>query len=102
MILIKKRISLDFLGDEYKDAYLTFSSIPMKEYEGINKKIKDIGDDSEKALTFVRDMVTERFIEGEFPQDGESKKVTKEDLSDFPAEVFLEVMSQLNGKISPN
>lgn len=34
-IVIKKRINLDFLGDDYKDAYLVFKSIPLPDYEEI-------------------------------------------------------------------
>lgn len=102
-ILIKKRVSLDFLGDEYKDGFLTFSSIPMSEYESMNTKIKELGDDNEKALIFMREMVAARFIEGKFPNEkGELVAVAKEELSEFPAEVFLEVMGQLNGKLIPN
>ena len=32
-IVIKKRVSLDFLGDEYKGAELVFKTIPLTDYE---------------------------------------------------------------------
>lgn len=34
-IVIKRKVSFDFLGDEYKDAYLCFRSIPLVDYEKI-------------------------------------------------------------------
>lgn len=38
-IIIRKRVGLGFLGDEYKEAYLTFRSIPLTDYEDITKKL---------------------------------------------------------------
>lgn len=38
-IVIKKRINLDFLGDDYKDAYLVFKSIPLPDYESIQDSL---------------------------------------------------------------
>ena len=32
-IVIKKRIALDFIVEDYKDCYLEFKTIPMKDYE---------------------------------------------------------------------
>lgn len=32
-LVIKKRVNLDFLGEEYKDAELVFRSIPLIDYE---------------------------------------------------------------------
>lgn len=34
-ITIRKRVNFDFLGDEYKEAYLVFRSIPLADYEKI-------------------------------------------------------------------
>lgn len=34
-IVIKKKVSLGFLGDEYKDAYITFRSMPIKDYSAV-------------------------------------------------------------------
>lgn len=31
-IVIKKKVTLEFLGDEYKNAYLVFRSMPLKDY----------------------------------------------------------------------
>lgn len=38
-IIIKKKVSLDFLGDEYSRAYITFRAIPLPDYEGITKEL---------------------------------------------------------------
>lgn len=102
-IVIKKRISLEFLGDDYKDGFIVFKSIPVKDYEGILKDVEQ----AEKrgntdAMRLVRRLVTERLIEGEIPQDGHKIPITPENLGDLPGEVYFEAMQQLTGKISPN
>lgn len=38
-LVIKKRISLDFLGEDYKDAFIIFRSIPLPDYEEISKQL---------------------------------------------------------------
>ena len=37
LLEIKKKISLDFLGDDYKEGYLIFKSMPIKEFEEFQK-----------------------------------------------------------------
>ena len=39
-IVIKKQVSLDFLGEDYKEAYINFKSIPALDYEQIKKILK--------------------------------------------------------------
>lgn len=102
-IVIKKKVSLAFLGDAYKEASLTFSSIPMREYEELTKKLGQMEEDQSQSMPLLRELVVNRFIEGEFPnEEGKLENVTKQDLLEFPVEVFIEVMSQLSGKVSPN
>jgi hypothetical protein len=38
-LVIKKRVSLEFLGEDYKDAFIVFRSIPLAEYEQISKQL---------------------------------------------------------------
>lgn len=103
-IVIKKKVTLEFLGDEYKDGYVNFSSIPMREYEEIEKKLEELknSENESKSVIFVRDLVTSRFVDGKFPIEGELSDISREDLPDFPAEFFINAMSQLNGAPSPN
>lgn len=83
-LVIKKKVSLDFLGDEYKDSYLIFRSISLDELDNALKGT-------------VREETLKRFIEGEIAQEGELVKVTKENLTELPGEVFLHVFSELTG-----
>lgn len=83
-IVVKKRISLDFLGEEYKDSYLIFKSVSLDELDNAFKGT-------------VREETVKRFVEGEINQGGEMVKVTKENLTELPGEVFLRAFSELTG-----
>lgn len=80
---IKKRVSLDFLGDDYKEAYLVFQSIPLKDFEGIIKAVSE-GEDNKNSLGMISEYLQKYFIEGKFPNgEGQLEDVTSEDLTDF-------------------
>lgn len=102
-IVVKKRITLEFLGEDYKDGYIVFESIPVKDYERIIKEV-EVAEKSggSEAMNLVKKLVTGRLVEGEIPQDGGMVAITKDNLADLPGDVFLEAMQQLTGKISPN
>ncbi len=40
-IVIKKKVSLDFLGEEYKEAYFIFQTIPLPDYKEFMKSIPE-------------------------------------------------------------
>ena len=84
-IVIKKRLSLEFLGEDYKDSYLVFKAISVTDYEKMTPEIKTIGDDNIKASRYIVDALQSRFLEGKF--DGQD--VTKEDLTDLDVGTIL-------------
>lgn len=102
-IVIKKKITLDVLGEEYKDSYLIFQSIPFKDYEKIVKTQKEIADQDQteqglKSINFIQEQLTKRFIEGNIQGD----KVVVDDLFELPGNVIVDCFQQLMGKIDPN
>src|SRR4026207_1680753 len=81
MIVIKKKVSLEFLGEEYKEAYLVFKSIPAVDFDEVTAKLKTIEDKQEGSMTFILDILKKYFLKGEFPDDdGKLQPVTAEDL----------------------
>ena len=102
-IIIKKRVSLEFLGEDYKDGYLVFTAIPVKDLDALQKQAATLEGDTDvtKASDFLKDQVASRFVEGKISQDGKEVEVTAENLVDFPSDVFIEAWQQMNGKISP-
>ena len=89
---IRKKISLDFVGEDYKDAYLVFKTVPVKEYEKLfeDAKRKDMSniDAAKLALTTIKS----KFIEGKFPDvNGKLVDVSVDDLESFMDEETLNV-----------
>lgn len=82
-ILIKKRVSLDFLGEEYKEAYLLFKSIPVVKYEEIQSEVKKYEKNPAGSVKYILDLLKSNYIEGKFPIDGKLTDVSKEDLDDL-------------------
>lgn len=68
-ILIKKRISMAFLGDEYKDAELVFRAIPIADYEGILDELPDADPDTQYLVEKVK--------------NGQATDAEKKDLADI-------------------
>lgn len=91
-IVIKKRVNLDFLGDEYKDDYLVFKSIPVGEYKKLTANIPKENDGSQ--VDFIVDILKDNFLEGSF----QNEVVTKENIEEFDAETALECFKKLTGQ----
>lgn len=87
-LVIKKRISLEFLGEEYKDSYLVLKAMSVTDYENLGKKT-------------VKECIIERFIDGEIQQDEEKVKITKDTLQELPGEVFVKAFAAITGQIDP-
>lgn len=102
-IVIKKRIPLDFVGDEYKEAYIEFRTIPMRDYE---KYVEAAGDnkDEKKSVTFIMQTLEDLFICGKFPDEkGELFDLSKEDVNDLDVNTIVTVFKILTGQDqSPN
>jgi hypothetical protein len=84
-LIIRKKVSLEFLGDEYKDSFLIVRAVGVSEYENVEGT--------------VRDEVIARFIEGKINQDGKLEDITKENITDLPGEVFVEAWGIMTGTL---
>ena len=102
-IVIKKRIALDFIGEDYKDCYLEFKTIPMKDYEKYVAMANENKDES-KAVGFITGTLQDLFISGQFIDDNnELFDIKKDELGDFDMNVMITVFKTLTGQDqSPN
>ena len=68
---IKKRISLSFLGDNWKDCYILFEGMPYKELRELQPWIKENQDKekNEELANKMIDMLKGKFIEGKGATD---------------------------------
>lgn len=102
-LVIKKRVSLDFLGEEYKEAYLVFQAVPIVEYEKIQSDIADVREDGIKSSMKVLETVKDKFVEGKFPNDkGDLEDVAKDDLDGLDEGTLVECFKYMTGqKLDP-
>ena len=81
-IVIKKRVSLDFLGEDYKDAYLVFQSIPAGDFDELLPQHKNPKEGDDNSSKLLLDLLKKYFIKGEFPDDdGKLSTVESDDLT---------------------
>jgi hypothetical protein len=98
-IVIKKKISLDFLGEEYKDGYLVFKSIPLRDFEQYATKAKELEGDEKASSQLIISILQENFITGMFPDEkGDLFEVKKDQLLDFDVATAVKVFSILTGQ----
>lgn len=82
MIVIKKRVDLDFLGEGYNEAYLVFQSIPAIDFDEVVKELKAIESKEEGAVSFILEVLKKYFVSGEFPgADNKLEAVKADDLN---------------------
>lgn len=94
MLAIKKKVSLEFLGEEFKDASITFSSIPMKDYEAL----MDGPEEGKEALRLVTNTLNKYFMSGRVPNDkGEIVDMKVEELGELDSETVITIFQQLSG-----
>ena len=102
-IVIKRKISLDFIGKDYADCYLEFKTIPMKDYEKYVALASE-NQDEKKAVGFITSTLQDLFVSGKFiDENNETFDVKKEELGDFDMNVMITVFKSLTGQDqSPN
>lgn len=96
-IEIKKKVILDFLGEDYKEDYLVFKSMPLRDYEGLFPKLEAAGEDGKKSIQLIREVLESNFIEGKF----QGEDVTKDDLADFDIQTLTTCFETFTGQVSP-
>lgn len=102
-IVIKRRVDLDFLGEEYKDAYLTFRTIPVKDYAEFIKSLNgleqsDKPEENAKAVTIMLECLKKYFFEGKFPEGDKLQAVENNDLDDLDPETAIKCFEKLVGR----
>ena len=97
-IVIKRKIPLDFIGQEYKDCYLEFKTIPMKDYEKY-VEMASANKDEKKAVGFITETLKDLFVSGKFVGDkNELFDVKADELGDFDMNVMITVFKTLTGQ----
>lgn len=99
-LVIKKRVSFDFLGEEFKDAYIIFRSIPLGDYDELMAKMRSGEEDNSKANSIILDVLKEYYIEGMFPDDAGKLETldNKDELNGLDRDAVLRCFGDLIGQ----
>lgn len=98
-IVIKKRVSLEFLGEEYKEAYLVFKSIPALEFQAVADSLDKL--DPNSSIGGIVKVLEDYFLEGEFPSDGKLEPVSKEDIGQLDPLSLTQCFKIFTGQDDP-
>lgn len=97
-IVIKKKISLDYLGEDYKGGHITFKSLSVKDVQEKMDAIEQASDDGKKAIGIMVGILQDNFIDGVFKSDGEDVNLSKEDIDEFDPESVTRFFKVLAGQ----
>lgn len=92
-ILIKRKVTLDFLGEEYKDSYLVFKAVPVVAYNDLIARIDSVSGNQESMAEIIK-ILEEYFVDGVF----NNEKVLKEDIKQFDGDTMLRCFKTLTGQ----
>ncbi len=82
-IVIKKRVSLDFLGEEYKEVVPKLNSVT----------------DAVENIDYILKLLQDKFISGKFPVDNELTDLTAKDLGSLDEYTLAECLRYITGQI---
>lgn len=101
-ITFTKRVSLDFLGDEYKGSYIDFKAIPVKNYKAIQDDIKNLEGNDNNTFGYMQNLLETNFIGGKLVQGEKEIGLAAENIGDLPGNAFLDCYKSMMGTPDPN
>lgn len=96
---LKKKVDLSYLGDDWKDCYITFQSPSYKDIKSIAQV--DVDNNPEEATEKSMDIMKDLFIEGLANTDKGKETIKKEDIGDLPLEILTTLIESIAGKTDP-
>lgn len=102
-IIIKRKITLEFLGKDYEGDYLVFKAVPVSEHEVLMDQIDplpegatqdQIRESNKEATKLMVRCLEEKFIEGRF----QNQDVKKEDMGEFDGGTVNKCFALLTGQ----
>lgn len=99
-LIIRKRVSLAFLGEECAKAYIDFRSLPVGEYDQLLQKIKTAGDDDKKANSTILGILKDYYLGGKYPnEEGALEELEgKDELDGLDLNAVLICFGELTGQ----
>lgn len=106
-VIIRKRVSLADIGDDFKDSYIVFKGYSKRDLKEKLAPLAEVEKDKSaesglKAFDLMVELLKDNFIEGKIMHDdGNLKDVEKSDFDDFPTEIIQMCMSFLSQAPTP-
>lgn len=97
-VVIKRRIGLGFLGEEYKEGYVEFKVLSIREATEQIEKVEAIKKDNKAAIELMQKLLEEHFVSGLFKSKDTEEKLTKEDIGDFSVVAITRFFKILSGQ----
>lgn len=101
-VIIKKRVKLDFLGEDYSEGYLDFRAAGIDELAGIEKQAEKAKSE-EDSLKFIKDFLGDKLLGGKFPNiedNNELEDFGKDDIGKLDPETIMVVFQVLGGGLA--
>ena len=98
---VVKRLSLGFFGEDWKDAYIDFQALTVKDIKEKFPEFTKVDEKDEKAalrgIDTVLKLLQEKFISGKgISEEGRLVDLKSEDLENLPAEIISRALSFLS------
>lgn len=100
---IPKKMSLDFLGEGWHDAYINFSLPSLK--ESINQPTpteEELNSDPKKYTSQMVAFTEKHFLSGKGWDGSQLVDLQASDIQELPPIVFMKATELLSGNIDPN
>lgn len=97
-----RRISLEFMGGEWADAYVDVRYLRWPDAKAIQEKQKNI-EDSNQAIDGLIQAIKDNFVSGKnINTDGELVEMTTDDIEPIDMEALRTIFERLMGVPDPN
>jgi hypothetical protein len=99
--IVRKHVSLEFLGADWKDAFIDYNAFDSNDLLQISEISTD---ENDKTSSFRKmlDLLKSHFINGQGVGADGLVDLTADDLSELPIEIVNKSIEALNGSVSPN
>lgn len=94
-IVIKKKIFLSFLGDEYKEDYFEFTSVPVKEFSEVSEVLQKNKEDAKGIVETLSNILKSHFSSGSF----QGEELAPENIDDLDLKSLTQLFIDLTGQV---
>lgn len=88
VFILRKKIELSDLGDDWKDCYITLRDLTVEELQKMMPKVAAAEDGSEEQINAIKELIGKCFIEGKGFDGQGVVEIKSEDIGNLPLEIY--------------